>query len=290
MNAITKVKAASATRRGLIIGAGLVGGALVVGCSPKSMAGLMSMGGGDLDLGPFGPFVKIDPDGSVTVMNKHQEMGQGNHAGLAALIAEELDADWDKVSVVPSAANAKLYANTLFGVQGTGGSTAMANSWLQYRRAGAAARAMFVQAASARWKVPVSDITVRNGVLAHGPSGRFASFGDLIGEAAKVTPPQSPALKRHADFSLIGTKRVARKDTPAKSTGTARYTQDVHLPDMLTAVVAHPPRFGGKPTAFDDSATRQVPGVVDVVKIPTGVAVIAQSTYAARTGRDALKV
>ena len=290
MNAITKVKAASATRRGLIIGASVVGGALVVGCSPKSMAGLMSMGSGDLDIGAFGPFIKIDPDGSVTVMNKHQEMGQGNHAGLAALIAEELDADWDKVKVIPSAANAKLYANTLFGVQGTGGSTAMANSWLQYRRAGAAARAMFVQAAGARWNVPVSDITVQNGVLAHGPSGRFASFGDLIAEAAKVTPPQSPRLKRHADFSLIGTRRVARKDTPAKSTGTARYTQDVHLPDMLTAVVAHPPRFGGKPASFDDSATRQVPGVVDVVKIPTGVAVIAQSTYAARMGRDALKV
>jgi isoquinoline 1-oxidoreductase beta subunit len=290
MNAITKVKAASATRRGLIIGASVVGGALVVGCSPKSMAGLMSMGSGDLDLGAFGPFIKIDPDGSVTVMNKHQEMGQGNHAGLAALIAEELDADWDKVKIVPSAANAKLYANTLFGVQGTGGSTAMANSWLQYRRAGAAARSMFVEAASARWKVPAGDITVQNGVVAHGPSGRFANFGDLIADAAKVAPPQSPRLKRQADFTLIGTKRVARKDTPAKSNGTARYTQDVHLPAMLTAVVAHPPRFGGKPASFDDSAARQVPGVVDVVKIPTGVAVIAQSTYAARMGRDALKV
>src|SRR5580704_433459 len=186
MNALIKVKAATATRRGLIIGASVVGGALVVGCSPKSMAGLMSMGGSDLDLGPFGPFIKIDPDGSVTVMNKHQEMGQGNHAGLAALIAEELDADWAKVSVVPSAANAKLYANTLFGVQGTGGSTAMASSWLQYRQAGAAARAMLVQAAATRWGVEAATLSVADGVVSHAASNRTAAFGDLLTDAAKV--------------------------------------------------------------------------------------------------------
>ena len=252
MNAITKVRRGGATRRGVVISAGLAGGALVVGCSPKNMAGMMSLGGAPLDLGAFGPFVKIDPDGSVTVMNKHQEMGQGNHAGLAALVAEELDADWDKVKVVPSAANARLYANTLFGVQGTGGSTAMANSWLQYRKAGAAARAMFVEAAAKRWGVPGGDLTVQNGVVAHGASNRTASFGDLLNDAAKVTPLQAPRLKRLADFTLIGTMRVGRKDTPAKSTGTARYTQDVHLDDMLTAVVAHPPRFGGRPASFDD--------------------------------------
>ncbi|HLI66402.1 MAG TPA: xanthine dehydrogenase family protein molybdopterin-binding subunit [Caulobacteraceae bacterium] len=288
MNAISKI--ARPSRRAVVIGAGLVGGALVVGCSPKDMAGLVSMGSPDLHLGPFGPFIKIDPDGSVTVMNKHQEMGQGNHAGLAALIAEELDADWDKVKVTPSAANAKLYANTLFGVQGTGGSTAMANSWLQYRQAGAAARAMLLQAAATRWGVDAATLSVADGVVSHAASNRTAAFGDLLTDAAKVAPPQAPKLKDAKDFKLIGTMRVARKDTPAKSTGVARYTQDVHLPDMLTAVVAHSPRFGGQPASFDATAAKAVPGVVDVVQLPTGVAVIANSTYAARTGRDALRV
>jgi isoquinoline 1-oxidoreductase beta subunit len=291
MNAITKTpkgaKALSATRRGLIVGATMAGGSLLVGCS---MGDAFSLGAKKLDLGAFGAFVKIGPDGWVTVFNKHQEMGQGNHAGLAAIVAEELDADWDKVRVEASAANAKLYANTLMGVQGTGGSTAIANSWDQLRNAGAAARAMFVQAAAARWQVPGADITVKDSVVSHAASGRSAGFADLLADASKQTPPEKPILKKASAFTLIGTDRVRRKDALAKSTGTARYTQDVHLPNMLTAVVAHPTRFGAKPASFDATAAKQVPGVVDVVQIPTGVAVIAENTYAARKGREALKV
>ncbi|HXQ46885.1 MAG TPA: xanthine dehydrogenase family protein molybdopterin-binding subunit [Caulobacteraceae bacterium] len=288
MNALSKI--ARPSRRAVIITGGLAGGALVVGCSPKDMAGVMSMGAKDPHLGPFGQFIKISPDSSVLVMNKHQDSGQANHAGLAALIAEELDADWDKVTTAEAPANAKLYANTLFGVQGTGGSTAMANSWLQYRQAGAAARAMLVQAAATRWSVSPDSLGVKNGVITHAPSGRSAPFGDLLADAAKVPPPQSPVLKNPKDFTLIGTDRVGRKDGTAKSTGTARYTQDVHLPDMLVAMVAHSPRFGGTVASFDASAARQVPGVVDVMHLPTGVAVIAKSTFAARQGRDALSV
>jgi isoquinoline 1-oxidoreductase beta subunit len=288
MNAISKI--ARPSRRAVVITGGLAGGALVVGCSPKDMAGVMSMGAEDPHLGPFGQFIKINPDSSVVVMNKHQDSGQGNHAGLAALVAEELDADWDKVTSQEAVANAKLYANTLFGVQGTGGSTAMANSWLQYRRAGAAARAMLVQAAATRWAVAPGALTVKNGVITDAASGRSAPFGDLLTDAAKVQPPQSPALKNPKDFTLIGTDRVGRKDGGAKSTGTARYTQDVHMPNMLVAMVEHSPRFGGRVASFDAAATRQVPGVVDVMQLPTGVAVIAQSTFAARQGRDALRV
>ena len=292
MNAITKTpkKAsalATATRRGVIVSATAASGALLVGCS---MGDIMSLGAKKPDFGGFGPFIRIDPDGGVTVMNKHQEMGQGNHAGLAAIVAEEMDADWDKVRVEASPANAKVYANTLMGVQGTGGSTAMANSWMQLRQAGAAARAMLVQAAAAKWNAPASEITVKDGVVSHAASGRSAHFGELIQDAAKQTPPEKPTLKQAKDFTLIGSDRVRRKDSRAKATGTARYTQDVHLPNMLTAMVAHSPRFGGKVESFDDSAARKVPGVVDVVKIPTGVAVIAENTWAARQGRDALKV
>jgi isoquinoline 1-oxidoreductase beta subunit len=276
-----------ATRReALVLGATLTGGALVVGCSPADILAL----GANHDFGAFGPFVRVAPDGVVTVVSKHIEFGQGNHAGLAAIVAEELDADWDKVKVEFAPANAKAYGNSLMGVQGTGGSSAIANSWTQLRNAGAATRAMFVQAAATKWNAPVGEITVASGVVSHAKSGKQAGFGELVAEAAKVKPPQAPTLKDPKTFTLIGTERVRRKDTVAKSTGTAQYTQDIHLPNMLTAMVAHPPKFGATVASVDDSAARKVAGVVDVFQIPTGVAVVANNTWAARQGRDALKV
>ena len=146
-------KSIEPTRRDLVVGATLVSGALLVGCSP---ADLLSAGS-KVDVGAFGPFIKVAADGAVTVISKHIEFGQGTHAGLAAIVAEELDADWTRVSVEQAPANAKLYANLGMGVQGTGGSTAIANSWMQLRTAGAAARAMFVQAAADTWKVPAAQ-------------------------------------------------------------------------------------------------------------------------------------
>lgn len=268
-----------------VISAAAAGGALLVGCSPASMLAL----GADDKFGPFGPFLRIAADGVVTVVSKHIEFGQGNHAGLAAMVAEELDADWDTLKVVQAPANAKVYENIGFGAQGTGGSSAINHSWDQLRKVGAATRAMFVGAAAARWNVPASEITIRNGVVSHA-SGKTATFGDLVADAARITPPADPPLKDPRTYTLIGSDRVRRKDALAKSTGTARYTQDVHLPNMLTAMVAHSPRFGGTMKSFDDSAARAVPGVVDVFAIPTGVAVVARNTWAARQGRDAVKV
>lgn len=273
------------SRRDVVVAATLAGGALLVGCSP---ADLMSAGS-NVEVGAFGPFVKIAPDGAVTVVSKHIEFGQGNHAGLAAIVAEELDADWSRVRVEQAPANAKLYANGALGAQLTGGSSAISNSWEQLRKAGATARAMFVQAAANRWNVPVGEITVKDSVLTH-VSGKSSTFGELVADAAKVPPPADVKLKDPKAFTLIGTDRVRRKDAQAKSDGTARYTQDVRLPDMLTAVVAHPPLFGAKMKSFDATEARKVPGVVDVFAIPTGVAVVAQNTYAARMGREALKV
>ena len=275
-----------ATRRDLVVGTALVSGALLVGCSP---ADLMSAGA-KTEVGAFGPFIRIAADGAVTVVSKHIEFGQGSHAGLAAIVAEELDADWSRVSVEQSPANSKLYANTLMGVQGTGGSTAIANSWMQLRKAGAAARAMFTGAAATAWKVPEAEITVKDGVVSHGASGKSAGFGDLIQGAAAIKPPAEPRLKSPEAFTLIGTDRVRRKDSLAKSTGQARYTQDVNLEGMLTAVVAHAPRFGAKVSGFDAAEARKVAGVVDVIQIPTGVAVVAKSTWAAIQGRNVLKV
>jgi isoquinoline 1-oxidoreductase beta subunit len=274
-------------RQALSVGATFVGGALTVGCSAADVLSL----GARKDVGPFGPFIRVTPDGWVTVVSKHVELGQGSGTGLAAIVAEELDADWTKVRIEQAPANAKLFGNsTMGGVQGTGGSTAVRNSWTQLRTAGAAARAMFVQAAAKAWGAPAGEITVKDGIVGHARSGRQTPFASLLAEAAKVAPPQTPALKDPKSFTLVGTDRVRRKDAVAKSTGEARFTQDVHLPNMLVAMVAHSPRFGGKVASFDAAGARRTPGVVDVFQIPTGVAVVAETTWAARQGRDALVV
>jgi isoquinoline 1-oxidoreductase beta subunit len=295
MNALTSIperRPLRPSRREMVIASTTAAGALVVGCSPKArtdaLASFLSMGADD-KFGAFGPFVQIDPDGLVTVVSKHIEFGQGSSAGLAALVSEELDADWAKVRIVQAPANAKVYANFGLGAQGTGGSSAIANSWGQLRKAGASARAMFVQAAATSWNVPAEQVTVKDGVVSH-PSGRSATFGQLLPAASRIAPPQNPTLKSPGSFTLIGTDRVRRKDATAKSTGKARFTQDVHKPNMLTAMVVHPTRFGAKVRSFDAAAARRVPGVVDVFEIPTGLAVVASSTWSARQGRDAVKV
>ena len=235
-------------------------------------------------------FLRIGADNSVTVISKHLEMGQGTYTGLATIVAEELDADWKQVKVEGAPADAKRYNNLFWGpTQGTGGSTAMANSWEQLRKAGAAGRAMLVSAAAKRWKVAAGEIVVSNGVVSHATSGRKASFGELALDAANEAVPAEVKLKDPKDFKLVG-KRANRKDSAAKTDGTAKFTQDVQLPGMLVAVVAHPPQFGAKVKSFDAGRARQVKGVVDVVQIPQGVAVLAKDTWSAKKGRDALSV
>lgn len=285
MNAHTPVAKADPSRREvLVVGAVVAGSSLLVGCS---IGDLMSIGS-EAEFGAFGPFIKITDDGQVTVISKHIEFGQGNHAGLAAIVAEEMDADWARVRVEQAPAIAKAYANLGMGVQGTGGSSAIANSWMQLRTAGAAARAMFVEAAAKKFGVPAGKITVKDSVVSGG--GQTATFAELLFDASKVKPPKAPVLKDPKTFTLIGTDRVRRKDSQIKSDGTARFTIDVKEDGLLTAVVAHAPRFGGKVKSFDDAQARRVKGVVDVVEIPSGVAVVATSTWAALKGREALKV
>ncbi|KQV58090.1 twin-arginine translocation pathway signal protein [Duganella sp. Root198D2] len=233
-------------------------------------------------------FVRIGTDGMVTVIAKHVEMGQGAYTGLATLVAEELDAAWSQVRVEGAPADARRYNNLAFGAfQGTGGSTAMANSWEQMRKAGASARAMLVSAAAAQWKVPAGEIRVSEGVVTHGANK--ATFGELAPAAALLPVPADVALKSPRDFKLIG-KHAPRKDSADKVNGRAQFTQDVHLPGMLTAVVAHAPRFGATVKSFDARKAKAIKGVVDVVQIPSGVAVLAHDTWSAKKGRDALKI
>lgn len=278
----------SLTRRRMILGGSLIGGALVVGYTathPMQVAGaILQAGGSDPEFSAFGSFIRIGADNWVTVVNKQQELGQGIHVAMAAMIAEELDADWDRVRVIDARANFRAY-----GLQVTAGSNGTASNWDLMRTAGAAARAMFVTAAAQRWSVPRRLIEVQDSVVWHPGTNRSATFAELLEDASRQTPPQEPVLKQPADYRLIGTDRVRRKDSLPKSTGKQIYTQDIQLPNMLVAMVAHSPRFGGRLAQFDPSDALKVAGVVDVFAIETGVAVVAESTFAARRGRDALR-
>jgi isoquinoline 1-oxidoreductase subunit beta len=235
-------------------------------------------------------FIRIGSDNTVTVVVKHLEMGQGTYTGLPTLVAEELDADWAQIRAVGAPADAKQYNNLFWGeAQGTGGSTAMPNSYEQMRKAGAAARAMLVAAAAEKWKVPASEIRVSKGVVSF--KDRKATFGQLASDAAKQPVPADVKLKDSKNFVYIG-KSARRTDARAKSNGTALFTQDVKLPGMLTAVVLHPPRFGAKLKSFDAAKAKAVKGVQEVVAFSTpvsdGVAVLAKDYWTAKQGRDSL--
>jgi len=214
----------------------------------------------------------------------------GTYTGLATLVAEELDAAWSQIDIEGAPANAKLYNNLFWGaVQGTGGSTAIANSFEQMRKAGAAARQMLVDAAAKKWAVPATEINLRDGVLHHESTGQQATFGTLADLAAAEPVPQEVFLKHPDEFRLIGT-HVPRLDSGAKINGTAVYTQDIKLPGLLTALVAHPPLFGARVGSFDASEAKKIEGVIDVVEIPSGVAVLGRDFWSVSKGRDALQV
>lgn len=279
------------SRRSLLKGAGalVIGLYLPLPARAQSGAGAAYRPGGNATFAP-NAFVRVATDNTVTVLSKHLEMGQGPFTGLATLVAEEMDAAWSQIRAEHAPADVKLYANLAFGVQGTGGSTAIANSWEQLRKAGAAARAMLVQAAAQAWKVPASEITVSDGVIGHA-SGRKGTFGEFAEAAARLPVPENPVLKQPSAYKLIGKDgAVKRLDSAPKSNGTAQFTIDIRKPDMLTVVVARSPLFGGKVASFDASEALKVRGVVDVKQIPSGVAVYATGMWPAIKGREALKV
>jgi isoquinoline 1-oxidoreductase subunit beta len=268
-----------------LAGSGLTLGVLLPACGSRSGSGA--------PVAPLiMPFVHIAPDNTVTVLCKHLEAGQGVWTGLPAIVAEELDASWEQMRVASAPAEVPLYGNLAFGgkMQATGGSTSVANSWQQLRQAGATARAMLVTAAAKLWNVPAGEILVSEGVVAHAAAGRKASFGELAGTAARQPLPANVTLKDPASFRIVGNEKLPRLDARAKSTGRQQFAIDVMLPGMMTAVVMRPPRFGGKVSSFDAGKAKAVPGVVDVVPIPRGVAVVARDMWSAKKGREALTV
>jgi isoquinoline 1-oxidoreductase subunit beta len=277
-----------------LAGSGLTLGLILPGCSePGATARAAAPAGGTAE-SFITPFVHVAPDSSVTVLSKHLEAGQGVWTGLPAIVAEELDASWSQMRVASAPAQVPLYGNTAFDpkgrMQGTGGSTSVANSWMQLRRAGATARAMLVQAAAARWGVPANEVSVKDGTVSHASSRRQASFGELAADASHLPVPADVQLKDPARFTLIGRGHLPRLDSRDKSSGKERYAIDVMLPGMMTAVVMRPPRFGGKAASFDASRAKAIQGVVEVVEIPRGVAVVARDFWSAKKGREALRV
>ena len=258
----------------------------------SSRRSLALAGGAPAQTPAFVPnaFLRVGTDGSVTVIAKHVEMGQGAYTGIATIVAEELDADWERVRVESAPADAKRYANLAFGtMQGTGGSSAMANSWLQLREAGAKARAVLVAAAAKQWHIAPAELVVDKGVVIHAATQRRATFASLVPAARSMAVPDKVVLKDPRDFKLIG-QHVPRVDVPAKCDGSAQFTLDTAFPGMLVALLRRAPRFGATVQGFDGTAASAVPGVVKIVQVPRGIAVIANSFWAAKRGRDALVV
>lgn len=243
------------------------------------------------ELSDFAPnaFLRIAPDDTVTVISKHIEFGQGIFTGLATVVANELDADWRQVRVEAAPADVKRYVNFNYKtVQGTGGSSSIFNSWDQLRQAGAEGRAYLVAAASKAWNTPAEQISISRGVVSD-PSGKKATFGELatLAQTIQLEGPVTP--KPGSDWQLIG-KRLPRVDTKSKTDGTAQYTIDVNLPDLAVCMIARPSRFGAKIKTFDARKALAVPGVREVFAVPEGVAVLADTFWPARLGREALSI
>ncbi|MCA3019743.1 MAG: xanthine dehydrogenase family protein molybdopterin-binding subunit [Rhodocyclaceae bacterium] len=235
-------------------------------------------------------FLRIALDGTVTVQVKHLEFGQGVMTSLPMLLAEELKCDWTKIRAELAPA-APVYAHSSFGMQITGGSSSVSNSWEQLRTVGAMARTMLVTAAANRWKVAAGQCRAANGMVT-GPGGKKAGYGELAEEAAKLPTPEKVALQLAKDFTIIG-KPTRRIDAPAKVNGSARFGLDLtakQIPNLHTAVVAHPPIFGARVVKFNADKVNGIPGITHVVQLDSGIAVVAKSFWAAKVGRDALQI
>jgi isoquinoline 1-oxidoreductase beta subunit len=267
---------------GVLTGGGLVIGFMVPG------AGRIARAQAAAAAGPFVPnaFLRIGRDDTVTVLLAHSEMGQGIWTTLPMLIAEELDADWSKIKVEHAPA-APVYVHTSFGAQMTGGSSSTWSEFERYRQAGATARAMIVQAAANRFGAAVSEIRTENGAAIAG--SQRARYGELADAAAQLPVPATVALKDPKDWKIIG-RPTKRLDTPEKITGRALFGMDVQFDGLKTALISRAPVFGATVKSFDDAAAKAVPGVVKVVQVPAGVAVVADHFWAAKQGRDALSI
>ncbi|MEM7640919.1 MAG: molybdopterin cofactor-binding domain-containing protein [Pseudomonadota bacterium] len=273
------------SRREFLKGAAAAGAVLVVGLRPD---GALAAGDGAAQINPF---VKIGSDGRVIAVVKHFEMGQGPATGLSTLIAEEIGVGMDQIGYEFAPSNPELYANLAFGqFQGTGGSTAMANSFMQYRNAGAAARAMILDAAAQSFGVDAGTLDIVDGVVTG--ADQSAPLGDFVATASQLQAPAEPVLKTPDQWRLIGNPDIRRLDGAIKGNGSAMFAMDVYLPNQMVVMLARPPQTGGLVAGFDDSDAQSIKGFIRAATLPNdaAVAVYAENTWAAMQARDALRV
>src|ERR1700719_3726349 len=278
----------SAISRRSLLGGGLAGGFLLAFHLPTYGASEPAQSG---TKGQFAPnaFIRIDPAGKTTLVMPQVEMGQGVYTSVAMILAEELDADFSRVTLEHAPHNDKLYGNPVFGIQVTGNSNSIRAFWKPLREAGAAARAMLIQAAAQQWKVDPASCTAADGQVRHSGSGQKLGFGTLAGAASKLAPPKNPPLKDPKNFTLIG-KSLKRLDTPHKVDGGVVYGIDVMLPGMKFATLAASPVFGGKVAHVDPAPASRIPGVRKVVVLDDMVAVVGDHMWAAKQGLQALDI
>ena len=274
------------SRRSFLQGAAASGAALYIGATANGA--LAASGSADAMLNNF---VKIGADGRAIALCKHVEFGQGSATGLTTLIAEELGVTMEQIDYEFAPSNPAIYNNLAFGpFQGTGGSTAIANSFMQYRTAGAAAREMLIAAAAKDWDVDAGALDIVDGVITG--AGKSAPLGDFVAGATAMEVPAEPRLRDASEWKLIGNTQTRRLDSPAKVNGTAQFAMDVHLDNQMVVMIRRTPQRGGIVTSFDDSASKEVKGFIMAQALPTGhgVAVYAENTWAAMQARNALEV
>ncbi len=264
------------SRRAFLKTSALGGAALVIGFNGRRIFAA------DAAFQPNG-WIKIASDGTVSLTIGKSEMGQGVRTAWAMLLAEELEADWSRLKLVQASPGPG------FEDLGTGGSGSMEDGWMMCRKAGAAAREMLISAAAAQWQVPPAECSARRGSVVHEKSARRADYGSLVAEAAKLPIPDRPTLKERKDYKLVGhaTQRIDGSDIV---TGRARYGIDAKVPGMLYASIERPPWPGAKPKKMDEAKARAVRGFRESVRTERGIAVVAENTWAAIKGRDALAV
>lgn len=277
-------------RRGFLKAGGLLTGGLVLGFQvPLGRQRVQAQApppAGAGKLPPPNAFLKIGADDSVLVTIAHSEMGQGIWTTMPMLVAEELDADWSKVKVQHCGV-APAYNHTIFGMQITGGSSSTYSEFDRYRQVGAMARELLVQAAAAEMGVKPADCKTEKGFVIAGD--KKLSYGQVAEAAGRLPLPEKVTLKKPEDWKIIG-KATKRLDSPEKVNGSAQFGMDVHFEGLLTALVARSPGFGGKVKSFDATVALTVRGVRQVVQVPSGVAVLAETYWAAKQGRDKLKI
>jgi isoquinoline 1-oxidoreductase beta subunit len=274
-------------RRSFVIGSTAVGAGLALGLKIPFGASVVRAQDGSPEVTAW---VVIRPDDTVVIRIARSEMGQGTLTGLAQMVAEELECDWSKVKTEYPTPGQSVKRKRAWGDFSTGGSRGIRDSHQYVREGGAAARMMLIQAAASQWNVPVSECSAANSVITHKPSGRTVTYGKVAEAAAKLTPPEKPALKDPKEWKLIG-KSVKRLDTMDKLNGAHVYGADLKLPGMLNAAIKDCPVFGGKVKSYEAAKVASMPGVKQVVPVgDSAVAVVAETWWQAKTALDALPI